>query len=63
MNFGVLTADSDPTAEMRYWAVTVSPVSVVIVQRPVSSSKVAAVTLVLNWMSLARSKRSVTCSR
>ncbi|HEX3749165.1 MAG TPA: hypothetical protein VHW06_01265 [Streptosporangiaceae bacterium] len=44
-------------------AVTVPPESVVIVQRPVPSSKVAAVTFVLNWMSGASPNRSVTCSR
>ena len=57
---GVVTADRQPVAMTQNRADTSSPWSVVTCQRPVVSSKAAAVTRVSNWMSRRRSKRSAT---
>ena len=63
-NGGVFDADSAPdTRRSGTAAVTVSPVSVVTVQVPLASSKVAPRDRVSNVMSRSRSNRSATCSR
>src|SRR5262245_55797564 len=53
-------ADRQPVAATTKRAVTDSPVSVSTLQVDDASSKIAAVTIVENWMSRRRSRRSAT---
>ena len=60
MKSGVFFADRQHVAMTTYFAEKRRSMSVSIVHRFVSSSKSAAVTRVLNWMSLRRSNLSAT---
>ena len=59
-NSGTFAADRAPTAAIKNRAEKTSPASVRISQRFFSSSKVASVMRVPNWMSRRRSNRSAT---